>query len=89
MPLNKKEKEALTFLGVHLVYGIVAALTFGSAVLATDLSHIRTLALASANPVLVIFMMYWGLIVTFGGVSMAVGVMSLASDDERNERDER
>ena len=86
MPLNRKEKEALSFLGVHLIYGVVAALTFGTGVLAIDLSHIRTLALDSAHPVLVIFMLYWGLIVTFGGVSMAVGVMSLARDDERDDR---
>lgn len=82
MALTPKEKEALKYLGVHLVYGIVGALTFGTAVLAIDLSHIRTLALASAHPVLVIVMMYWGLIITFGGVSMAVGIMNLAGDDE-------
>lgn len=85
MPLNPKEKEALTFLGTHLLYGIAAAFTFGGAVLATDLSHIRTLALASAHPVLVLVLMFWGLVITFGGVSMAVGVMSLASDDDRDE----
>ena len=82
MPLNPKEKEALKFLGTHLLYGIAAALTFGGAVLATDLSHIRTLALGSAHPVLVIVMLFFGLLITFGGVSMAVGVMSLAGDDD-------
>lgn len=85
MPLNPKEKEALKFLGIHLVYGIAAALTFGGAVLATDLSHIRTLALDSAHPVLIIVMMFFGLLITFGSVSMAVGIMSLARDDERTE----
>ncbi len=82
MPLNPKEKEALKFLGTHLIYGVAAALTFGGAVLATDLSHIRTLALDSAHPVLVIVMLFFGLLITFGGVSMAVGVMSLAGDDD-------
>ncbi len=82
MPLNPKEKEALKFLGTHLIYGVAAALTFGGAVLATDLSHIRTLALDSAHPVLVIAMLFFGLLITFGGVSMAVGVMSLAGDDD-------
>lgn len=85
MALNAKEKEALLFLGTHLLYGIAAALTFGTAVLATDLSHIRTLALNSPHPVLVIVMMYFGLIITFGSVSMAVGIMGLARDDDSDD----
>jgi hypothetical protein len=84
LPLDKKDKEALKYLGAHLFYGIVAALTFGGAVLAVDLSHIRTLIMTSSNPVLVLVMMFAALLITFGGVSMAVGVMSLASEDDRD-----
>jgi hypothetical protein len=83
MPLNSKEKEALKFLGLHLFYGLAAAATFGAMVLATDLSHIRTLALDSAHPVLILALMFCGLFVTFGGLGMAAGIMSLAQDDER------
>ena len=85
MPFNRKEAEALKFLGTHLFYGIVAALTFGGAVLAIDLGHIRTLALSSSHPILILGLMFAGLLITFGGVSMAAGVMSLAHDDERDE----
>jgi len=85
MSLTPKEKQVLSFLGQHLSYGLAAAITFGSAVLYTDLSHIRTLALESSHPVLIIFLLYFGLCVTFGGVGMVVGVMSLARDNERDE----
>ena len=69
----------LKFLGLHLACGLVAALIFGSAILASDLSHIRTMALDSPHGTLVIVLMYFGLAVTFGGVAMMVGVMSLGS----------
>lgn len=78
MPISAKEKEALRFLAIHLLYGLAAALTFGAAILVSDLSHIRTLAFESGHPVIVLLMMFTGLFVTFGGVSMAVGIMGLA-----------
>jgi hypothetical protein len=82
MPLSPQEKEPLKFLGQHLVYGVAAALAFGGAVLVTDLSHIRALIMDSANPVMVLALMFFGLIVTFGSVAMGVGIMSLSNDDE-------
>lgn len=84
MTLNSKEREALTFLGVHLVYGLAAALTFGVAVLATNLGNLRTLALDSSQPALVLILFFFGLFVTFGSVGMGVGIMSLARDDEQD-----
>ncbi len=82
MPLGAKEKEALKFLGTHLVYGLVAGLTFGVAVLATNLGNLRTLAFESNHTALVLLLFFFGLFVTFGSVSMGVGVMSLARYDE-------
>ena len=81
--LNRKEREALKFLGMHLVYGLAAALTFGLAVLATNLGNLRTLALESSSPVMVLALFFLGLFVTFGSVVMGVGIMSLARDDDR------
>jgi formate hydrogenlyase subunit 3/multisubunit Na+/H+ antiporter MnhD subunit len=80
--LNRKEREALKFLAVHLVYGLAAALTFGIAVLATNLGNLRTLAMESSSPIAVLLLFFLGLFVTFGGVGMGVGIMSLARDDE-------
>lgn len=82
MALKPKEKEMLTFLGVHLIYGLAAGLTFGLAVLYIDLGHIRTLALDSAHPVLVLVLFFFGLFITFGSVGMGVGIMSQARDDD-------
>ena len=80
--MTPAEKEPLKFLAKHLFFGVVAAITFGVLVLATDLSHIRAMLMEAANPFEVLALMFFGLIVTFGGVAMAVGIMSLASDDE-------
>ena len=80
----------LKFLGLHLACGVAAALVFGGAILFSDLSHIRTLALESQHPVLIIGMMFFGLIVTFGSVAMGVGIMGLGdfSESNRHYRDE-
>jgi hypothetical protein len=80
--LNGKEREVLRFLAVHLIYGLAAALTFGGAVLMTNLGNLRTLALESAHPATVLALFFFGLCVTFGSVGMGVGIMSLASDDD-------
>ncbi len=82
MPLTKKEKDALKFLGAHLFYGTAAAATFWGMLLITNLSNIRNLAIESPHPVLVLGILFFGLFVTFGSLSMAVGVMSLGEEDE-------
>ncbi|RAU21631.1 hypothetical protein CU669_11650 [Paramagnetospirillum kuznetsovii] len=80
--MTPQEKEPLKYLGQHLIYGIAAALTFGGLVLATDLSHIRTMIMESATPYQVLALMFFGLIITFGSVAMGVGIMNLARDDD-------
>ncbi|KIL99633.1 hypothetical protein CCC_03805 [Paramagnetospirillum magnetotacticum MS-1] len=82
--MTPKEREPLKFLVQHLCYGLAAAATFGGLVLATDLGHIRTLAMDSPNPAPVLILMFLGLFVTFGSVAMGVGIMSLAKDDDRD-----
>jgi hypothetical protein len=79
--ITAKEKDALKFLALHLIYGLVGGFTFGGLVLATDLGSIRTLAMESAQPALVLVLFFFGLFVTFGSVGMGVGIMSLAHDD--------
>lgn len=86
MALNNKEREALRFLGVHLVYGLAAALTFGLAVLMTNLGNLRTLMMESSHPVTVMVLFFFGLCITFGSVGMGVGIMSLANDDDSDLR---
>ena len=77
--MSKDHFAILKFLALHLACGIIAAAIFGSAILVSDLSHIYTLAMSSAHPTMVIVLLYAGLAVTFGGVAMMVGVMTLGS----------
>ncbi|CAA7611906.1 conserved hypothetical protein [Candidatus Terasakiella magnetica] len=79
--MTPQEKEPLKFLARHLVYGVAAGVTFGIMVLATDLSHIRTMIMESPHAVTVVALMFFGLIVTFGSVAMGVGIMTLPYDD--------
>ncbi|MGE4278251.1 MAG: hypothetical protein AB7G62_01605 [Magnetospirillum sp.] len=87
MTLNLKEKEALKFLATHLVYGLAAGATFGIMVLVTNMGNIWTLAKESNHTFIVLALFFFGLFVTFGSVGMGVGVMSLARDDEVDDRD--
>lgn len=87
MALNLKEKEALTFLATHLLYGLAAGTTFGAAILATNMGNIWTLAKQSNHTVLVLALFFFGLLITFGSVGMGVGIMSLARDDEADDQD--
>ncbi|EME71153.1 hypothetical protein H261_04425 [Paramagnetospirillum caucaseum] len=80
--MTPREREPLKFLAQHLCYGLAAGATFGGLVLATDLGHIRTMAMDSPNPAPVLLLLFGGLFVTFGSVAMGVGIMSLAKDDE-------
>ncbi len=81
MALRRNEKEALGFLGKHLVYGATGGFVFGGTILALDMANLRTLMLNSDNPALAIGLLFFGLFVTFGSAGMGVGVMSLAEDD--------
>ena len=77
-------KEMLRFLGLHLVTGLAAALVFGSAILVSDLGHIRTLALDSSHPVLILVLLFFGLMITFGSAAMGVGIMGMGDFAESN-----
>lgn len=84
MPMTKMlrhERTAVTFLLRHMVYGIAGGLVFGGLVLAFDIAHLRTLVAASGDGCLTLVLFFFGLIVTFGGVGMGVGVMSLGQDE--------
>lgn len=83
LPLNAKERKMLRFVAMHSLCGLAAGLTFGLAVLYTNLGNLRTLALESTSPIMVLGLFFFGLFVTFGSVGMGVGIMALARDEER------
>ena len=77
------EKSALRFVARHLVLGLGAGALFGLVLLASDLAGLRSLAFASEAPWLVVALLFFGLFITFGSVSLAANLMLLA----RGERD--
>lgn len=83
--LSPNEKTALRFVLRHLAMGLGAGALFGIAILAADLAGLRTLAMNSEAPWLVVFLLFFGLFITFGSVSLAANLMLL----ERGEQDTR
>lgn len=77
------EQSFLSFVARHLAMGLGAGALFGIAILASDLAGFRRLAFSSDSPWLVIFMLFFGLFITFGSVSVAANIMLL----KRNARD--
>ena len=82
MPLNRHEKSIITFLLRHLLTGVVGALLFGGLLLYFDVSHLRSMALDEDGGILTLCLMFFGLMVTFGSLAMAVGIMGLAQDED-------
>ena len=65
----------------HLAMGLGAGTLFGIAILVTDFAGLRSLAFSSEAPWLVIFLLFFGLLITFGSVSLAANLMLLGRDD--------
>ncbi|MCC9620838.1 hypothetical protein LPB41_03960 [Thalassospira sp. MA62] len=93
-PRNSKAaheaRSIIRFMIEHTAYGGFGALVFGALVLYFDIGGIYTLAMSSRDAPIFIFLLFFGLFVTFGGISLGIGIMTLGgfSDDDRY-RDER
>ncbi len=79
--LSPQDKSALRFVARHLAMGIGAGALFGAAILASDLAGLRSLAFSSEAPWLVVFLLFFGLFITFGSVSLAANLMLLGRGD--------
>jgi len=80
--LSPQERSALRFVARHLATGLGAGALFGIAILASDLAGLRSLALASEAPWLVLFLLFFGLFITFGSVSLAANLMLMGRDGQ-------
>lgn len=87
---GREARSIVRFMIEHTAYGGFGALVFGVLVLFFDIGGIYSLAMSSRDAPIFIFLLFFGLFVTFGGISLGIGIMSLGgfSDDERY-RDER
>ena len=78
--LTPQDRTALRFVARHLATGLGAGALFGIAILVSDLAGLRSLAFSSEAPWLVVFMLFFGLFITFGSVSLAANLMLLGRD---------
>ena len=81
--LQPHERHFIGFLLRHLVYGVTGGFVFGAALLAQDFANLRTLVFASEEPFLALFLLFFGLFVTFGSIGMGVGIMTIPHRDRR------
>ncbi|HXP95984.1 MAG TPA: hypothetical protein VN809_04680 [Telmatospirillum sp.] len=81
MPLLRHERAAIVFLLRHMLVGIAGGLLFGALVLYFDIGHLRSLAGESNDGWMTVVLFFFGLMVTFGGLAMGIGVMSLGQDE--------
>lgn len=86
--LSPNDKTALRFVLRHLAMGLGAGALFGIAILAADLAGLRSLAMSSDSPWLVIFLLFFGLFITFGSVSLAANLMLLERGDQDTREDD-
>jgi len=86
--LSPNDKAALRFVLRHLAMGLGAGALFGIAILAADLAGLRSLAMSSESPWLVIFLLFFGLFITFGSVSLAANLMLLERGDQDSREDD-
>ena len=81
MPLKPFERSALLFMLRHLLIGAGCGVAFGTLLMVQDWGGLYTLIRSADLSWLWFFLLFFALILTFGGVGMAIGVMSLGEDD--------
>lgn len=86
--LRRENLKALGFLLGHLAVGVVGAVAFGALLLTSDAFGLAELIRQSDVGLLAGALLFFGLIVTFGALAMAMGIMSLrrrdSDDNEEN-----
>lgn len=74
------EKAVLLFLLRHLFAGIVGAVVLATGLLWFDVAKLATLIGSSEYGITATVMLYAGLMLTFGSVSMGIGIMTMNED---------
>ncbi len=76
------ERALILFLLRHLASGSAGGVAAGIGILVLDIASLRTLMTASDSWLMATFLLFAGLIVTFGSAAIAIGVMALGGADE-------
>jgi hypothetical protein len=83
-----EEWKIIKFMLTHMMYGGVGSIVFGVLTLYFDIGGIWTLANASSDTMIFIFLLFFGVFITFGGISMGAGVMLLGSFSDNDKYDD-
>lgn len=74
--------QLLKFLAINLALGVAVGLIFLAMLLVTDTAGLRTLIWHSSSPGLALFLLGFGLCVTFGSAVMGSAVMLMPYEGE-------
>ena len=75
-------RRVIVFLLQHLLLGLAAAVIFGGVILYKDIAHLRSLTMDSADGGVALTLLFFGLFVTFGSLSMVIGIMGEADHSQ-------
>lgn len=81
LKLKPYEKHAILFMLRHLFYGTVGGFTFGIILLVLDIGGLRSLIFTSNDRWVALFLLFFGLFITFGSVGMGVGIMNINNEE--------
>jgi hypothetical protein len=79
--------QLIRFLGLHLAMGIAIGVIVASLMIWSNLAGLKDLLVEEEHPFIAIFLLYAFNALTFGSVSMGVGVMTLPYDGVCDMRD--
>lgn len=78
--LHWTAQTTLVFLFKHLLAGVLGGCFFATLLLYYDVSKLWSMISATSDGWLVVIMLYTGLGITFGSISMGWGIFSLAQE---------
>lgn len=79
--------KLIRFLGLHLATGVAIGVIVASLMIWSNLSGLKDLLVDAQEPFVAIFLLYAFNALTFGSVSMGVGIMTLPYDGVCDMRD--
>jgi len=82
--MQQFEKSFVKFLLKHLIGGASGGIVLGTGLLVLDIASLRTLVGQSEDGLIAVFLLFFGLVMTFGSVAVGVGIMTMNGFIERD-----
>lgn len=79
--------KLIRFLGLHLATGVALGVIVASLMIMSNLAGLKDLLVEAQEPFVAIFLLYAFNALTFGSVSMGIGIMTLPYDGVCDMRD--